>query len=209
MNKFIYYIYYIYNTYKPPNTSWTYGSLPTLTKPSVALGDYNSHNTMWGYNKSDDAGEVLEEWITSQNLYLIQDLKGPSTFWSARWNSGYNPDLTLVSLDFDGIPYPTERTIIGDLPNSQHRLILIKLGITIPYHKSLQTPRWNFQKANWQGFQKHVEEIVNLIPKVHNSIDRFTGLLIKAAKINIPRGYRKTYVPGWNKKSEELFANTD
>ncbi|KAL4101204.1 hypothetical protein QTP88_021224 [Uroleucon formosanum] len=196
----------IFNTYKPPNTSWAHGSLPTIPKPSVVLGDFNSHNTLWGYDTTDEAGEPLEEWFGSQDLYLIQDLKGPKTFWSARLNSGYNPDLTLVSLDNDGIPYPTERTVIGDFPNSQHRLILTKLGATIPYHKSLQIPRWNFRKSNWQGFQKYIEEIVNRIPKAHNSIDRFTGLLIKAAKLNIPRGYRKSYIAGWDENSEELFV---
>lgn len=164
-----------------------HGSLPTISKSSLVLGDFNSHNTLWGYATTDKAGDALEEWIGSQNLYIIQDLKGPKTFWSARWNSGYNPDLTLVSLDSDGLPYPAERSIIGDFPNSQQRLILTKLGTIIPFHKSLQISRWNFRKANWQGFQKHMEEIVNRIPKAHNSIDRFTGLLIKAAKLNIPR----------------------
>lgn len=131
----------IYNTYKPPNTSWVHGSLPTISKSSVVLGDFNSHNTLWGYATTDEAGDALEEWIGSQSLYIIQDLKGPTTFWSARWNTGYNPDLTLVSLDNDGLPYPAERSIIGDFPNSQHRLILIKLGTTIPFHKSLLISR--------------------------------------------------------------------
>lgn len=78
-------------------------------KPSVALDDYNSH-MMWGYDRSDDASDTLEKWIGSQDLHLIQDLIGPSTYWSARWNSGYNPNLTLVSLDTDGILYPATRT---------------------------------------------------------------------------------------------------
>jgi len=31
-------------------------------------------------------------------------------------------------------------------------------------------------------------------------------LLIKSAKKNIPRGYKKTYVPGWDEQSENLFT---
>jgi len=94
--------------------------LPMLHKPSITVKNFNSHSTMWGYDDTDEAGMILENWITSQNLYLIQDLKEQSTFWSARWKAGYNPDLTLVTLDNDGIPLPPERTIIRDFPNSQH-----------------------------------------------------------------------------------------
>lgn len=65
----------IYNIYKPPNTSWVLGSLSIVSKPSVILGDFISHNTLWGYAITDKAGEALEEWIGSQDLYLIQDLK--------------------------------------------------------------------------------------------------------------------------------------
>lgn len=195
----------IYNTYKPPGTSWPIGTLRAIPKPSLIVGDFNSHNTTWGYSTVDEAGEVLEEWIACQDLHLIQDLKGPCTFWSARWNAGYNPDLTLVTLDNDGHPLPAGRTVIGDFPNSQHRFLLIKVGFNLHAYKSLPNIRWNFKKANWQGFQNYVEEIVNRIPKAPSSIDRFTGLLIKSAKKNIPRGYRKTYVPGWDEQSENLF----
>jgi len=52
----------------------------------------------------------------------------------------------------------------------------------------------------------YVEEIVNRNPKAHISIHRFAGLIIKAAKQNIPRGYRKSYVVGWDVKSDELFV---
>lgn len=69
---------------------------------------------------------MLEEWITCQDLHLIQDLKG-----KARWKAGYNPDLTLITLDDDGIPFLADRTVIGDFPNSQHRLLLTKVSFNL------------------------------------------------------------------------------
>lgn len=38
-----------------------------------------------------------------------------------------------------------------------------------------------------------------------NALPRFQKLLLKAAKINIPRGFRKNYIPGWTAESEELY----
>jgi hypothetical protein len=48
--------------------------------------------------------------------------------------------------------------------------------------------------------------MLNRIPKAPSSINRFTGLLIKSAKKNILRGYRKTYVPGGDEQFENLFT---
>lgn len=144
----------IYNTYKPPGISWLNGTLPTIPKPSLIIGDFNSHNTTWGYSTVDEVGEVLEEWITCQDLHLIQDLKGPSTFWSARWKAGYNPDLTLITLDDDGIPLLADRTVIGDFPNSQHRLLLTKVSFNLHAYKSLPKIRWNFKKSQLAGLPK-------------------------------------------------------
>lgn len=31
------------------------------------------------------------------------------------------------------------------------------------------------------------------------------GLVINCAKTHVPRGVRKTYIPGWNKKCEQLY----
>jgi len=47
----------ILNIYKPSNTKWEDGSLPT----SVILGDFNRYNTLWGYAIMDEAGKALEE----------------------------------------------------------------------------------------------------------------------------------------------------
>jgi exonuclease III len=63
----------IYKSYTPPNTSWVHGSFPTVSKLSVILGDFNSHNTC-GYATKDEVGDALEEGIGSQDLYLIQGL---------------------------------------------------------------------------------------------------------------------------------------
>jgi len=49
----------IFNIYKPPSEKWTTSVLPLAEHPAVYIGDFNSHNTEWGYNSTDDNGETL------------------------------------------------------------------------------------------------------------------------------------------------------
>ncbi|KAI5726259.1 hypothetical protein M8J77_025912 [Diaphorina citri] len=64
---------------------------------------------------------------------------------------------------------------------------------------------WNFQKANWNKFSKQLDKTLGWILPKRQNYQRFCGAVISTAKKCIPRGYRKEYVPGWNKECEELY----
>lgn len=95
----------ITNVYKPPNILWPDEVLKLQSHPAVYVGDYNSHHIMWGYTRNNENGAKLLDWAESSNLFLVQDLKGLTTFKSARWQSGTNPDLCFVSIDKNGNPF--------------------------------------------------------------------------------------------------------
>lgn len=42
-------------------------------KPSVFVGDFNSHSCMWGYAKDDADGRLVLRWAESHRLSLIHD----------------------------------------------------------------------------------------------------------------------------------------
>lgn len=48
-------------------------------------GDFNSHNSDWGYDQNDDNEELLLEWIALHNFELIYNVKEMGTFRLARW----------------------------------------------------------------------------------------------------------------------------
>jgi len=52
---------HVTNIYKPPNTIWPTPVLHSPNYPTIYIGDFNSHNTMWGYNENDTQGEVLAD----------------------------------------------------------------------------------------------------------------------------------------------------
>jgi hypothetical protein len=75
----------------------------------------------------------------------------------------------------------------------------------VPLTNSVPLPRWNFKKANWELFSKNLDNIIQYIPCKIDCYDRFVDAVIAAAKKHIPRGYRKEYIPAWNKKCDELY----
>jgi len=60
----------IYNTYKPSNVKWVENSLVKIVKPALVTGDFNSHNTTWGYDSSDEIGEALQDRISATFTYF-------------------------------------------------------------------------------------------------------------------------------------------
>jgi hypothetical protein len=83
----------IVNVYKPHSVNWLNNTLEKLPHPAIYVGDFNSHNQVWGYEHNDIDGNRLMEWMTLYNMHLIYHPKDIGTFRSARWQKEYTPDL--------------------------------------------------------------------------------------------------------------------
>ncbi|XP_072389305.1 uncharacterized protein [Diabrotica undecimpunctata] len=171
--------------------------------PSVYVGDFNSHHELW--RQSDQNGEALLNWSEEVDTYLVFDAKDQGTFRSAAWKREYNPDLCFVSTNENNQPLATSRTVLPDFPHSQHRPVVIEVGIKIPIITSFPRPRWNFKKADWTTFTERLDKCLGWITPTRENYMRFVGAVISTAKKTIPRGYRKEYVPGWDEKCKKLY----
>lgn len=194
----------VVNIYKPPNISWPDSILDTYPHPTVYAGDFNSHHNTWKYRATDENGERLADWADSHSLSLIFDAKDRATFRSAAWNTETNPDLCFVSENAQNRPIPITRKVLEDFPHSQHRPVILEIGIKIPIIRSTPRPRWNFGKAQWDKYAARLDETIRWIPPKSSSYSRFTKAIIATAKKCIPRGFRKEYIPGWNDDMEHL-----
>jgi hypothetical protein len=134
-----------------------------------------------------------------RSLYII--------LHDGRWQRDYNPDLCFVTSNNNDEPLQTSRCVLNDFPHSQHRPVLITVGIQIPLSDTIQKPRWNFQKADWKTFQNQVriEQTIRWIPPTSNNYQRFVGTIKSAAKKFIPRGFRKEYTRCWSSTTNNLF----
>ena len=192
----------VVNIYKPPNSAWPAPPMQQFAHPAVISGDFNNHHQEWGYRNSDGAGEAVSEWANQTNLHLIYNPRERGTFLSARWRREYTPDLVFVTKNSNHEPLPVKREVLQNFP---HRPVLITTGISIPLVQSLPKKRWNFRKANWERYTDDIERTCGRIPAIHENMSRFNGLLMKSAKMNIPRGVRKQYIPCWTEESKQLL----
>lgn len=198
---------HVVNIYKPPAIPWCNEILQAYPHPSIYAGDFNSHHSNWRYRETDNNGEHLLGWAEQHNLHLVFDAKERNTFKSRTWNTESNPDLAFVSTNEKCQPLPMSRCVLKEFPKSQHRPVILEMGIQIPIIKSFPKPRWNFQKADWNSFKADLDKCLGWVPPVAANYNRFVGAIISTAKKHIPRGFRKEYIPGWSEQSEQLYQD--
>jgi len=116
----------------------------------------------------------------------------------------YTPDLSIISRSTHNDNTMATRLVLENFPHSQHRPVVIDYGLHIPLMRSIPKPRWNFRRADWGRYADELDHIVQFIPPIMNNYDRFVEAVKLVAKKHIPRGFRKRYIPGWNRECEEL-----
>lgn len=196
----------IANIYKPPAKTRPNPPLPVFQQCTIYMGDFNSHHIDWGYKHNDENGNKICEWINLHNLDLIVDLKDRKTFRSAAHGTSSNPDLCIVSDHLHVSHEKLKREVLSGFPHTQHKPVLLTYGLSIEAVESLPICRWNFQKANWSAYSRLLDENLNGIPAKPDNYQYFVKAVHDAARKSIPRGYRETYIPGWDKTCEELYS---
>ena len=93
----------VHSVYKPPSEQFVLPPLGHRSLPHIVIGDFNSHNTIWGYDATHNNGVAVEQWEESNSLTLINDAKLQKSFNSSRWKKGYKPDLIFSSSSIDNM----------------------------------------------------------------------------------------------------------
>ena len=188
--------------YKPPNEQFEFSCNTTQTSTQVIIGDFNSHSTQWGYRSTNEDGTLVEIWAESNLLSLIHDAKQPKSFHSARWQQCYNPDLSFVSTS---IAHQSEKIVMDVIPRTQHRPIGFKIKAAVTPQQVPFRRRYNFKKADWEGYAKSTDDGIQNLPPTPGNYERFVSLVKKASCRNIPRGCRTSYVCGLTDETKELY----
>ena len=190
------------NVYKPPAVTWPNPPLPEYDNTSIYMGDFNSHHNDFGYSHNDVNGNIIHDWILLNQYSLILSLKDPKTF-HAHNTSGTNPDLCIIN-EVETVE-STKRQVFKGFPHSHHSPVLLSFGISIPIVQSLPENRWNFKKADWKNFADRLDAALVDVSATPANYQVFVDLVYKAAKKSIPRGYRRSYIPGWDEECTNLY----
>ena len=135
----------ICSVYIPPSENLLVQDLEDLAHqlptPFVILGDFNSHNPLWGSDSTNNKGKKLEDFIAQNDLSLFND--GSNTYLHPATGTYSSIDLTITD--------PTllndfQWSVHGDMCGSDHFPIVIQPTLPLPEEHN---PRWKFSKADW------------------------------------------------------------
>ena len=163
-----------------------------MPSPYLLLGDFNGHNILWSCNKNNTRGEIIENFITTNDLCLMNDKS--YTYLHPATGTFSSLDLSLchpsLLLDFDW-------SVSEDQHGSDHFPIVIESMIASAEDHN---PKWKLNKANWEQFHSLCNNFLDIekldIENFDNSTDLvadFTSSLTDISNRCIPKTLR-----GWS-----------
>ncbi|GFS02392.1 ribonuclease HI [Elysia marginata] len=169
-------------------------NLPVARNPATKGGDFNAHSPLWGDERLDQRGKMIEDFLISNDDILLND-KVPTFIHSASGSTSAI-DLTIasptVALDYSW-------SVHDDLCGSDHFPIILTSNTNVGQDDAT----FNFKKAIWQLFgELCLKSIDEAVTKSKNPTETFSRKLIEAAKTSIPiykTGRNLTRVPWFNK----------
>lgn len=194
----------ITNCYSPPTSRLNLHKIQLATENHVIAGDFNGHSPAWGYNNTDSRGEDIQDWMMDNELVLINKPDDKPSYYSRAWKTTSTPDLAIATED---IQKRAVRVVHDQLGGSDHLPISIHIAdlkTTTEYCR--KTASWNFQKADWEQYRFHAEDLCNVTSTedINQNVKHLTAGILDAAKKSIPRGFRKDYKPYWSKTLASL-----
>ena len=187
----------VHSVYKSPSEQFVFPPLGPRSLPQIVMGDFNSHNTIWGYDATDNNDVAVVQWAESNSLPLIHDARLHKSFNSARWKKGYNPDLIFASSSIDNM---CVKSVLNPIPRTQHRPICVTVNHVLVSQPTAFRRRFNLKKANWSGYATDVDIPVDEVDPTPENYERF----VEAIRVT-SRGCRSHYIPGLSEESKSLY----
>lgn len=212
--------FYICNIYIPNSQLLTYENISHLTeqlpKPVIILGDFNSHSHLWGSNKNDNRGKVIENLLDSQNFHLLNN--GQHTHFSLVHGTFSAIDLSFCSIN---MAHALEWYCLPDLYDSDHFPINVKYQLNQITSITPKPSRWKINKADWGKYMLILNTSLKGLPnpnltsplEIDKTVNKFIQIITDAANGAIPKTkenkeIKGRNVPWWNKEYEQAIKET-
>lgn len=178
-----------------------------LPKPFILTGDFNAHNSTWGSTQTDQRGQIIETFLNSSDMLLLND--GSPTRFNLYNGSSSAIDLTFCSSNL----FPQLHwKVCSSLYSSDYHPLIVELLSSQPTHRTLPQ-KWHFKDANWDLYRQTLDfSAVYSSQSVDITLDHIVQNIISAATIAIPHtqttllnGHFRHRVPWWNKKCSTLI----
>ena len=191
-----------------PNRHWRPDDLRNiisqLPKPYIVVGDFNSHNPLWGSTDLDVGGRNIEEIIEEFELVLLNT--GEGTYLNSRTNSFSALDLAFCSANLATNFY---WCVMKDQLYTDH----YPLSISFPSEEERNNlqKRWKLDRADWVKYQSEAQiPSTPIDADICTATSDVTQCIIKAADISIPKSCPKgktRRVPWWNEEVAQAIRH--
>ncbi|UYV84000.1 ABL1 [Cordylochernes scorpioides] len=193
----------IFNMYHPPNNKLIDdGTMAQfLTDNTIIVGDLNAKHQLWGCSRPNPRGKILSNLFDDNAFMCLND--GNPTHHSYSYNTAQALDISFSSPDcFHKCKWQILKSI-----GSDHLPILIEIS-TKTKTSSIKEKFWNFKKANWNLYQQNTNEDFRKAPTRIKDLEQnwisFKNTIIKAAKVSIPRGNIKKWIPNYTHQAKDI-----
>lgn len=191
----------IYSYYNPPNVNLNLEALNKILKDktnTIIMGDLNAKNTIFGSDKTNKNGEILEDFITNSSAQILNSDFQP-TYHNFKGNQAdYHSCLDyVIGSTYIATIVSKCKTFNSCFLNSDHSPMETVLGIDSERNKDTcpdTNKLYNFDKANWSDFKiEIIDAIANISNEYLNSLnkDQLNEIIIKtittAMENNIPK----------------------
>ena len=149
-----------------------------IPKPHILLGDFKSHNTIWGCQKTIKKSTDLEKFINDNNLCILNNKTPTCLNPSTDSHSTIDINLSDPSSYLDYI-----WKVHNDPCGSDHFPMILE--ITQPIKENNRPPCWKTNKADWQKFKNLCNTKLVQDPNRTILIKHFTETLIAIANKTI------------------------
>ena len=163
------------------------------------MGDFNSHNIIWGCKEINKKGKILEKIINENNLYLLNTAMQTYINPFSGNTSAINLTICDPSIYMDFSWQVHNDTCGSDhFPILQHNIKPTRVGGIL---------HWKLDKANWRKFEeKYKEKLMHKEPN-NDTIEYFTEMLTSIAINCIPKNStpNKRNRPWFNNRCQEAI----
>ncbi|KAL4088962.1 hypothetical protein QTP88_024040 [Uroleucon formosanum] len=195
----------ICNIYLPNQKSFTDTDISNIIKqlphPFIIVGDFNSHNVIWGSDHTDQRGKIIEKILENNNIILLNNSE-PTRINPINGNLS-NIDLSFAST---ALAQRIDWNVSPNLISSDHFPIILQILSRSDNSKNETPERWNLKDPNWTLFTELLELEIDNIKNIDSLnidsiIKSFTDAITKSAKFSIGKNKSKAKqpkVPWWN-----------
>ena len=151
-----------------------------LPSPYMLMGDFNSHNPIWGGNKLDEKGKTVEDFIAGRALCILND--GSHTYLHPGYGTYSAIDLTIADPE---LLLDSKWSVWEDLCGSDHFPIVVRYDTP---QKGDREQRWRLKKADWHSFRALCNQSFTAEETADpDAIGHFTSTILSIADKAVPK----------------------